>query len=206
MTDEIKQRLFEPFFTTKPPGEGSGLGLSMVYGIVKQHGGDVSVYSELGIGTTFRIFLPVTDQTVDEARRDRPQRIVQRGSETILLVEDDEKVRKLVRGMLLSFGYEVIEARRCLDGLSIVRQHTGGIDLLLTDVVMPQMSGRELADQISTLRPGIKVVFMSGYPGGHTSGQSTFPVDAFFLQKPFTEEMLSQLLRKALDGSDPSAP
>jgi PAS domain S-box-containing protein len=198
MTAETKRRLFEPFFTTKPPAEGTGLGLSMVYGIVKQHGGEVSFYSELGLGSTFKIFWPATDQPSESAASPEGSRIPCHGNETILLVEDDERVRQLVGQMLLLQGYKVLETRQSSDAVGVASKHDGPIDLLLTDVVMPQMSGQELAEQVVALRPGIKVVFMSGYPGGIASERGMFSPSAFFLQKPFARETLGQILRQAL--------
>jgi len=199
MTAETKRRLFEPFFTTKPSGVGTGLGLSMVYGIVKQHGGEVSFYSELGLGTTFRIYWPATDQPGDPAAKPEGPPTPYHGNETILLVEDDEKVRKLVRQMLLQQGYQVLEAKQSSDAAGVAGQHHGPIDLLLTDVVMPQMSGKEVAAQVVAIRPGIKVVFMSGYPGVITSEQRMFHSGAFFLHKPFGIDTLGKMLRDALD-------
>jgi PAS domain S-box-containing protein len=198
MTAETKRRLFEPFFTTKPPGEGTGLGLSMVYGIVKQHGGDVCVYSELGLGTTFKIYWPATDKPSEsEAVPDRA-RIAYPGNETILLVEDDETVRKLVRRMLLLQGYKVLETTQSSDALVVAAKHDGTIDLLLTDVVMPQLSGHDLAKQVVALRPDIKVVFMSGYPGGVNSAHAMLDSSECLLQKPFEMETLGRILRQAL--------
>jgi hypothetical protein len=202
MTDETKRRLFEPFFTTKPLGEGTGLGLSMIYGIVKQHGGDVSFYSELGLGSSFKIYWPVTDQPIESAAMPMGPRTAHHGNETILLVEDDEKVRELVRQMLLLQGYKVLVTTLSSDAIGVVRKHDGPIDLLLTDVVMPQMSGPELAEQVAVLRPGIKVVFMSGYPGGITSERGMFDPSAFLLQKPFTMDALGQILRQVLDAGN----
>jgi PAS domain S-box-containing protein len=198
MTAETKRRLFEPFFTTKPAGEGTGLGLSMVYGIVKQHGGDVSFYSEPGLGSTFKIYWPATDQPIESAARQIGTRATHQGTETILLVEDDEKVRELVRQMLLVQGYKVLESGQSSDALGMASKHGGPIDLLLTDVVMPQMSGHELAGEVAALRPDIKVVFMSGYPGGATSEHGVFDPAAFILQKPFTMDALGLILRQAL--------
>jgi two-component system, cell cycle sensor histidine kinase and response regulator CckA len=204
MTAETKQRLFEPFFTTKPSGEGTGLGLSMVYGIVKQHGGEVSFYSELGLGTTFKIYWPATDQPSDPAAKPQEPRAPYHGNETILLVEDDENVRKLVRQMLMQQGYQVLETRQSSDAAGVASKHDGPIDLLLTDVVMPEMSGKEVAAQVVVLRPGIKVVFMSGYPGVITADQGMFDPSAFFLQKPFELDALSQLLRQILGPHNPT--
>jgi PAS domain S-box-containing protein len=198
MTAETKRRLFEPFFTTKPPAEGTGLGLSMVYGIVKQHGGEVSFYSELGLGSTFKIFWPASDQPSESAASAERPRIPCQGNETILLVEDDERVRQLVGQMLLLQGYKVLETRQSSDAVGVASKHDGPIDLLLTDVVMPQMSGQKLAEQVVALRPGIKVVFMSGYPGSIASEHGMFSPSAFFLQKPFAMDTLGQILRQAL--------
>jgi CheY-like chemotaxis protein len=202
MTAETKRHLFEPFFTTKPVGEGTGLGLSMVYGIVKQHGGEVSLYSELGLGSTFKIYWPAFDQPSEPAARPERPQISHQGSETILLVEDDEKVRQLVRQMLLQQGYRVLETTQSSDAVAMINGHDGRIDLLLTDVVMPHTSGQEVAKQVVALRPAIKVLFMSGYPGGIASGHGTFDPDAFFLQKPFEMDTLAQILRRVLDSDD----
>jgi len=199
MTAETKRRLFEPFFTTKPSGEGTGLGLSMVYGIVKQHGGEVSFYSELGLGSTFKVYWPATDQPGEPAASPEGPRIPYHGNETILLVEDDEKVRKLVRQMLLLQGYKVLETKQSSDAVGMAVEHDGPIDLLLTDVVMPQVSGPEIAEQVVARRPGIKVVFMSGYPGGIVSKSGMFSPGAFFLQKPFEMDTLGRILRQVLD-------
>ena len=198
MTTDTKRRLFEPFFTTKPPGEGTGLGLSMVYGIVKQHGGDVSFYSELGLGSTFKILWPACDQAVDAPAAVSNPRISYQGNETILLVEDDENVRKLVRQMLLVQGYTVLETTQSSEAVDIAGKHSGRIDLLLTDIVMPQMGGHELAAKVAALRPEIRVVFMSGYPGDSTANGGTLEPTAFFLQKPFEMDALWQILRQAL--------
>jgi PAS domain S-box-containing protein len=203
MTAETKRRLFEPFFTTKPSGEGTGLGLSMVYGIVKQHGGEVSFYSELGLGSTFKILWPATDQPIESTSSPEVPGIPYHGNETILLAEDDEQVRQLVRKMLLLQGYKVLGTGQSSDAVGVAGEHDGPIDLLLTDVVMPQMSGQELAQKVAALRPGIKVVFMSGYPGG-ASKNGIFDTGAFFLQKPFREAALGEIVRRALDVGSPA--
>jgi nitrogen-specific signal transduction histidine kinase/ActR/RegA family two-component response regulator len=198
MTAETKRRLFEPFFTTKPPTEGTGLGLSMVYGIVKQHGGEVSFYSELGLGSTFKVYWPATEQP-EEATASPEPRIPYHGTETILLVEDDERLRTLVRQMLLLQGYKVLETTQSSDAVGLVGKHDGPIDLLLTDVVMPQLSGQDLAEQVVALRPAIKVVFMSGYPLGTSSKHGMVHSGASFLHKPFGIETLGKMLRQVLD-------
>ena len=199
MTAETKRHLFEPFFTTKPVGEGTGLGLSMVYGIVKQHGGELSFHSEAGVGSVFKIYWPATDQSAAvPSSQERPYTPYS-GAETILLVEDDESVRTLVRQMLLVQGYKVLEAGQSTGAVAMVSKHNGVIDLLLTDVVMPQVNGQELAEQVTALRPGIKVVFMSGYPGDITKNHGGFDPGAVFLQKPFEADALWRLLRQVLD-------
>ena len=203
MTAETKRRLFEPFFTTKPLGEGTGLGLSMVYGIVKQHGGEVAFHSELGLGSTFMIYWPTTDQPGELPASPQVLRLRHHGNETILLVEDNEIVRDLIRQVLLLQGYKVLAAKQSSDAVGMAADHDGPVDLLLTDVVMPQMGGLELAKQIVALRPGIKVVFMSGYPGGITAEPGMFDSGAFFLQKPFEMDALGKILRQAL-GPDKS--
>ena len=204
MTAETKRRLFEPFFMPKPVGEGTGLGLSMVYGIVKQYGGDVSFYSEPGLGSTFRVYWPATDQPSEPAASPEKSQSPNLGNETILLVEDDEKVRKLIRNMLGRQGYKVLETTHGSDAVGVAGKHDGPIDLLLTDVVMPQMSGPELAEQVIALRSGVKVVFMSGYPGNITSEHGMFDPSAFFLQKPFDSDTLGKILRQALDSGNPT--
>jgi DNA-binding NtrC family response regulator len=170
----------------------------MVYGIAKQHGGEVSFYSELGLGSTFKIYWPVTDEPRESVARPEGLRIAYHGNETILLVEDDETTRQVVREMLLLQGYKVLETSQSSDAVKLVSKHDGPIDLLLTDIVLPQMCGQELAEKVVALRPGITVVFMSGYPGGVTSAHSMFEPSTFFLQKPFQIDTLGQTLRQAL--------
>ena len=200
MSAAIQARIFEPFFKTKEKGQGTGLGLSMVYGIVKQHGGYVGVHSEEGRGTTFEIYLPcVLD--IDEERADlRPEGGESHGSETILLVEDEDDVRELTREILEMAGYTVLEAAPGDEALRLCRDSARPIDLLLTDVVMPQMSGPELARRILELRPRTKVVYMSGYPDDALGHHGVLDPDIILLPKPFTRESLMQHVRRALDG------
>ncbi|HKQ67354.1 MAG TPA: GAF domain-containing protein, partial [Methylomirabilota bacterium] len=204
MSAEIQARIFEPFFTTKDKGRGTGLGLSMVYGIVKQHGGYIDVRSEEGRGTTFEIYLPCAGDLDDARPEQGPERAIEaRGSETILLVEDEGDVRELAREILEMAGYTVFEAGRGDEALRLCLDAAKPIDLLLTDVVMPQMSGPELARRILELRPGTKVVYMSGYTDDALGHHGVLDPDIVLLPKPFTPESLMQHLRLALDGSPP---
>jgi signal transduction histidine kinase len=201
MSAEIQARIFEPFFTTKEKGRGTGLGLSMVYGIVKQHGGYIGVDSEEGRGTTFEIYLPCADLTDESRAEPGPERSESRGSETILLVEDEADVRELTREILEMAGYTVLEAARSDEALRLCRESVRPIDLLLTDVVMPQMSGPVLARQIVAMRPGMKVVYMSGYTDDALGHHGVLDPDIVLLHKPFTPESLMHRLRLALDAS-----
>ena len=165
MDDETQSRLFEPFYTTKELGKGTVLGLATVYGIVKQSGGFIWVYSELGRGTTIKVYLPLVDGIAEPHVSGKPQGMeLFRGTETILLVEDAEPLRALAREFLQHAGYKVLEAAKGNDALQIARDFGGPIHLLLTDVVMPGIGGKDLADKLATLRPEVKVLFMSGYP------------------------------------------
>jgi signal transduction histidine kinase len=197
MDAETKARIFEPFFTTKEPGKGTGLGLATVYGIVKQSEGFIWVYSEPGRGTTFKIYLPRVDQP-PEPLTSRPGPAAVHGTETVLLVEDEDSLRSLLRELLESFGYDVLEAAHGVDALRVAREHPATVHLLLSDMVMPQMTGRELADRLTRLRPGIKVLFMSGYAAG-AAPQQEIPGDAAYIEKPFTADALAGAIRALLD-------
>ena len=200
MTPEVKERVFEPFFTTKKKGEGTGLGLSTVYGIVKQSGGHIWVYSEVGKGTTLKIYLPRVDEPLDEIRKEGVVREgLPRGSETILVVEDEEVVRKLTVRILQEQGYRVLEGGQGIDAFPIADEHEGQIHLLLTDVVMPKMSGKELAGRIAPLRPGIKVLYMSGYTDNAIAHHGILDKGINFIQKPFTVDGLARKVREVLD-------
>jgi signal transduction histidine kinase/ActR/RegA family two-component response regulator len=190
-------RIFEPFFTTKEKGKGTGLGLSTVFGIVQQSGGSVWVYSEMGKGTTFKVYLPRVDAAVETVRAtDAPATL--RGSETILLVEDDDQVRAVARGILLKNGYHVIEARNAGEALLHSEKHPGTIHLLLSDVVMPQMSGPELAKRLATARPDMRVLCMSGYTDDSIVRHGVLEAHIAFLQKPITPDMLTTKVREVL--------
>ena len=201
MDQETQSHLFEPFFTTKEKGKGTGLGLSTVYGIVKQSGGNIWAYSELGRGTTFKIYLPMVTQAVKEkyARPER-RRISARGAETILLVEDEKAVRMMIGKTLQSKGYAVLEAQHGQEALSICEDYSGPIHLMVTDVVMPLMSGKELAEQLAPQRPEMKVLYMSGYPDNSIVQHGVLEPGTEFLQKPFTLNTLEAKVREILDA------
>jgi PAS domain S-box-containing protein len=198
MDAETQAKIFEPFFTTKEAGKGTGLGLAMVYGFVEQSGGHIAVESRPNEGAAFtislpRVHVPVAEQPAPAQELEEPS-----GSETILLVEDDEGVRRLVRRVLESFGYSVLEARDPEHALRITREHAGPLHMLLSDLVMPRMSGHELARQVTELRPEVRTVFMSGY--SETLATKQVPRSSL-LQKPFTPEDLALKVRAALDGA-----
>ena len=190
-------RIFEPFFTTKPKGYGTGLGLSTVYGIVKQSGGNVWVYSEPGRGSTFKVYFPRVEQAVDQLAR-VPTSDVVTGSETILVVEDEPGVRGLVRRVLQRYGYRVLVAGTPSEALALEERYTEAIDLLLTDVVLPEMSGRSLANVMATRRPSTRVMYMSGYTDGAIVHQGMLEPNTPFLQKPFTPDALARKVRAVL--------
>jgi hypothetical protein len=198
MDEETRRMVFEPFFTTKGPGKGTGLGLSTCYGIVKQAGGFIWVSSALGNGTTFEIHLPrVLDE---EDRRSVPRSVVNvRGTETILVAEDDEQVRRLVVRALTRLGYEVLQAPTGAEAVGVCARAAGEIHLLLTDVVMPEMSGKQLADEVMKLQPGTKVLYMSGYTSNAIVHRGVLEPGTRLLQKPFTPDVLARKVRSVLD-------
>jgi signal transduction histidine kinase/ActR/RegA family two-component response regulator len=200
MDKATQARVFEPFFTTKEQGRGTGLGLSTVFGIVKQSGGHIWLYSEPGNGTTFRIYLPRTAGLADWKPSSLPPLVDLRGNETILLVEDEDQVRTVAAGILRRAGYHVLEARSPGDALFMSEQHPVAIHVLLTDVVMPKMNGRKLAERVYAMRPDIKTIFMSGYTGDVIIHHGVLDSDAAFLQKPFTPDSLARRVREVLDA------
>ncbi len=199
MDASVRAHLFEPFFTTKEVGRGTGLGLATVYGIVKQSGGYISVYSEVGHGSSFKIYLPRIATSSGPAitpQRGRPAR----GTETVLVVEDEPAVLTLSRRALEAQGYVVLAASEPAAALRVVERHGGTIHLLITDVVMPGMSGRELADKLAAQRPGIRVLYMSGYPGDAVVQHGSLPAGSAFLPKPFSPDSLARKVRDVLDA------
>lgn len=199
MSREVMDRAFEPFFTTKAPGEGTGLGLATVFGIVTQAGGDILIYSEPGMGTSFRALFPATSQTtaLADATVERHRKV---GGETILVVEDEEAIREVATRILTRSGYSVIAAASGREAMSVIERHQGAIDLLLTDMFMPQMQGSELAGQVSTLRPGIRVLFMSGYTQLHLDEGAEPEQAGWSMEKPFTAPTLLARVRQVLDS------
>lgn len=200
MDATTRARVFEPFFTTKEKGQGTGLGLSMVYGVVKQSGGYIDVHSELGRGASFKILLPVAQDTQPrQSVPTAPAELLQ-GTETVLIVEDETSLRKLTCQLLALCGYTVLEADSGAEAVKVSREYEGAIHLLLTDVVMPVMSGRMVADQIMKDRPETRVLFMSGYTGQTVGQHGVLAEGSFYLQKPFTREGLACKVREALYG------
>jgi two-component system cell cycle sensor histidine kinase/response regulator CckA len=205
MDEQTRTHLFEPFFTTKAQGHGTGLGLSTVYGIVKQSNCEIVVYSEPGQGTCIKIYFPTVAEEPVEDTAEVLRSLVLSGTETILLVEDEEAVRKLVRRTLEKQGYRLLVAASGTEALEIVQGHPGRIHLLITDVVMPQMGGRQLAEQLKALRPEVHVLFVSGYTENSILRSGNLLEGEAFLQKPFTPLALARRVRELLNRAEGSA-
>jgi two-component system, cell cycle sensor histidine kinase and response regulator CckA len=200
MDEHSQSQVFEPFFTTKETGEGTGLGLATVYGIVKQNEGFIYVYSELGHGTTFRIYFPRHLAQADDTPLPEPIAAAATGSEVVLLVEDEVMILKMSEKMLTGLGYYVLSAASPGEGLRLAREHAGDIHLLMTDVIMPEMNGRDLADHLLALYPGLKCLFMSGYPANVIADHGILDEGVSFIQKPFSFGELAAHVRAALDS------
>jgi CheY-like chemotaxis protein len=200
MNEATRERAFEPFFTTKEASKGTGLGLAMVYGVVKQSRGHIWIESQPEHGTKLTILLPRVDREVERIEEGWEQSAAIGGTETILVAEDEQMLRDLAREVLRRYGYEVIEAANGKAALSASEQHNGAIDLLLTDIVMPEMNGRDLAAEILRERPHVRILFMSGY-SEYADDDRGFPGEKTdFVQKPFTPEILIRKVRQLLDS------
>ncbi len=199
MDDATKARIFEPFFTTNGPGERTGLGLATVFGIVKQSNGHIAVSSAPGRGTTFKICLPVVAEDISLAKSHPDPKAPTRGNETILLTEDEPAVRALARHALQMHGYTVLEAGQGDKALRVADDYKGTIHLLVTDVVMPGMSGRQLAERLASIRPGLKVLYLSGYTDDAMIRHGVLQAEMAFLQKPFAPSSLATKVRELLD-------
>ena len=199
MNEETKRRVFEPFFTTKEPGKGTGLGLATVYGIVKQSGGYIWVYSEPGAGTIFKIYLPVADGDQDVPSSDGDDDVAPGGTETVLVVEDEEAVRLLTRMILEKAGYRVVDAPNPKEAEALFAENPTGFDLLVTDVVMPGSSGPTLFARLAQLRPDLRVLYVSGYTDDEIVHRGQLDPGIEFLQKPFTAADLGRRVREVID-------
>jgi len=198
MSPETKAHIFEPFFTTKEKGKGTGLGLATVYGIVKQSEGSIWLYSEVGQGTVFKVYFPIVSESSEETESAKVATDSTSGTETILVVEDEEGVRSLVRLALASGGYKVLDTKDAEYALALCASHDGPIHLLLTDVVMPHMSGPAVAEKVTALRPGIKVLYMSGYTDDAVVHHGVLSHEVPFIQKPFSPVALREKIREVL--------
>ncbi len=205
MDEETQSHLFEPFFTTKGPGSGTGLGLATAYGIIRQSGGAIGMFSELGNGTTARIYLPLAETKAQTAAEKAPSESALNGVETILLVEDEARVRKLIVDVLTARGYHVLEATRGEEAIRLCKQLQGKIDLAVMDVVMPEMSGPDLVKQMAPVCPDMRVLYISGYTDEAIVHHGIPQSGAAFLQKPFMPDALARKVREVLDMRSNSA-
>ena len=199
MDKEVMDKLFEPFFTTKGVGKGTGLGLATVYGIVKQNEGFINVYSEPDRGSTFKVYLPRYRGEDEKGQTEGPHKLAARGEEMVLVVEDEPAILNISKLMLESQGYRVLTAATPAEAIRLASEHAGEIRLLITDVVMPEMNGRDLANQLRILSPNLKSMFMSGYTADVIAHHGVLDEGVYFIQKPFSMESLTSKVREALD-------
>jgi CheY-like chemotaxis protein len=200
MDAELQRQVFEPFFTTKAAGKGTGLGLATVYGIVKQSDGHIWLYSEPDKGTSFKIYLPCVDEIVVDGFSATVRPLVPKGTETLLLVEDEDQVRRIVQAILEQQGYSVLTASNGAEALKLADRHGSKIQMLMTDVVMPHMSGRQLAEELTAIRPHLKVLYMSGYTDDAIVRHGLLDASLNFIQKPFDAASLARKVREVLDS------
>jgi CheY-like chemotaxis protein len=200
MDEATQARIFEPFFTTRGPGKGTGLGLSTVYGIVKQSGGHITVYSEQGIGTTFKVYLPAVTEAVPALPPPLPAAEVPAQSGTVLLVEDEDSVRTLTRQILQTNGFTVLEARHGQEALQLYEHEIDSVQLTVTDVVMPEMNGRDLAQHLLRRQPHMKVLYLSGYTDNAIFRNGLLEPGTAFLEKPFTPDTLVRKVHEVMNG------
>jgi CheY-like chemotaxis protein len=201
MDRHTREKLFEPFFSTKKKGKGTGLGLATVYGIVKQNNGFINVYSEPGTGTIFKIYLPCHDEQAENSLPDKEMPLPAAQGETLLIVEDEKAILTLAQKVLENQGYQVIAVSDPLDALARIQDHDTDIHLLLTDVVMPNMNGRDLSKQVQAIYPDVKILFMSGYTANTIAHHGILDTGVNFLQKPFSSRDLAIKIRAILDGN-----
>jgi CheY-like chemotaxis protein len=202
MSKAIQCKIFEPFFTTKELGKGTGLGLSTVYGVVKQSGGYIWVYSEIGKGTTFKVYFPAVLEAGRDALPAAPAAAVTSGTETILLVEDEESLRSVAKEYLTAQGYTVLDAANGVAALDVGQAHNGQIDILVTDVIMPKLGGSALVKHIHKVRPNLKVIYVSGYTEDTIGHHGVLNEGVNFVQKPYSLEGLAKRIREVLDGRE----
>jgi len=200
MDQETLAQIFEPFFTTKGVGAGTGLGLSTVYGIVRQNNGFINVYSEPGHGTTFKVYLPRCEADAAQDQAETAAKPLQRGSETVLLVEDEKAILDTGKAILEYLGYSVLTAGTPGEAIRLVQDHPGDIQLLISDVVMPEMNGRELVERLMAMNPGLKCLYISGYTSSVIAHRGVLDEGVNFIQKPFSVQALASKVREVLEG------